>query len=158
MAIAGVSLSPLHHIPSSAPGCSTYLNTSIIRAPSNEGDLAPLALSARQIVVEVVDGVSGALGQGAALGLALGVDELLAEGVPVGLLGRGLDDNRLVVVGQRVDDVLDRLAQLQLVELGDALGRDLDSVEGLGRGSGLWGVSWGLLGLLWWWAAWCGTD
>lgn len=37
------------------------------------------------------------------------------------------NDNLLVVVGKFVDDVFDRFAELELVELGDALGRDSDT-------------------------------
>lgn len=124
-----------------APDCCTYLNPRIIRAPSNERNLAPLSLPRRQIIVKVVDSVSRALGHGTRLGLGLCVDELLAEGVPVSVLRGVLDDDGLVVVGKGVDDVFDRLAQLQLVELGDALGCDLNSVGGVSvYGFGCWEV------------------
>ncbi len=63
----------------------------------------------------------------------------------------------LVVVGQLIDDVFDRLAELELVEFGDALGRDCDT----GRDTGvsrwcqdghldLHGLQWSLI--LWKWA------
>lgn len=37
------------------------------------------------------------------------------------------NDDLLVVVGQLVDDVFDRLAELELIEFGDAFGRDCDT-------------------------------
>lgn len=47
--------------------------------------------------------------------LGSGVDELLAEALPV-LVGRGLlDDNLLVVVRQLVDDVLELLGELEVI-------------------------------------------
>lgn len=61
------------------------------------------------------------------LALGGGVDELLAEVLPV-LVVRGLvNDDLLGVVRELVDDVLVLLAQLQVVVGRDALLRDLDS-------------------------------
>lgn len=63
--------------------------------------------------------------------LGLGVDELLAERLPV-IVGRGvLDDDLLVVIGELVDDVLQLLGELELVVGGDALLRDGRSAAGL---------------------------
>jgi len=62
--------------------------------------------------------------------LGLGVDELLAEVLPV-VVARGfVDDDLLVVVRELVDDVLVLLAELQVVVGGDALLRDRGSVIG----------------------------
>lgn len=105
----------------------SYLDSSIIRRPCNEGNLAPRALTRRQVVGKVIHGVSWALRQRTALGLGLGVDKLLAEAIPVGVFRGILDYDLLVVIGELVDDVLDALSELELVELGDALLRDLDT-------------------------------
>lgn len=112
---------------------STYLNSSIIRAPSNKGNLASLALPAREIIIKIINRISWTLGHSSRLGLGLGIDELLAEGVPVGFGASIFDDDGLVVVGEGVDDVFDGFAELELVELGDALGCDLDSMEPVRR-------------------------
>lgn len=133
MAVVAVSCcSRSYDAASSMAGAScsglSYLDTSIIWRPRNESDLRSRALTAGKAVLKVVNGVSWALGQSTRLGLGLGVDKLLTESIPVGLLGGVLDDDGLVVVGERVDDVFDRLAKLELVELGDALWCDLDSI------------------------------
>lgn len=62
--------------------------------------------------------------------LGLGVDELLAEVLPVAVVRGVVDDDLLVVVGQLVDDVLVLLAELQIVVGGDALLRDRGSING----------------------------
>ena len=107
----------------------SYLDSSIIRRPCDEGNLASRTLARRQVVGKVVYGVSRALGQRTALGLGLGVDKLLAEAIPVGVFRGILDHDLLVVVGELVDDVLDALAELELVELADAFLRNLDTAE-----------------------------
>ena len=56
----------------------------------------------------------------------LGIHQLVLKRLPIRIGARVLDDNLLVIVGQLVDDVFDRLAELELVELGDALRRDGD--------------------------------
>lgn len=65
-------------------------------------------------------------------GLALrgGIDELLAEGLVVGVVGRLLDDDLLVVVGQLEDDELVLLAELQVIVGGYALLGDGRSAAG----------------------------
>ena len=106
----------------------TYLYPRIIWAPSNKGDLAPLALPGCQIIIKIIHRISRPLCQLSALRLALRINQFLAELVPVSVSRSRLDDDGLVVVGEAVDDVFDRLAKLELVEGGDALGCDLDSV------------------------------
>lgn len=54
----------------------------------------------------------------------LGVDELLAENLPVTLGGGLLDDDLAVVVGQLEDDELELLGKLEVVEGVYALLRD----------------------------------
>lgn len=102
-------------------------DTGIIGGPGEEGNLVALTLARGKAVLEVVDGVAGALANSTALGLGLGVDQLLAEVVIV-LIGRGLlDDDLLVVVRELVDDVLVLLGELELVVGRYALLRDLRS-------------------------------
>jgi hypothetical protein len=107
----------------------SYLDPSIIRRPRDEGDLASLALARRQVVCEIVHGVSWALGQRAALCLGLGVDELLPEPVPVRIFRSIFYHNLLIVIRELEDDVFDSLSELELVELRDALLRDGDTGE-----------------------------
>jgi hypothetical protein len=57
------------------------------------------------------------------------IDELLAEVVPVAILAGLLNNNLLIVVRKLVEDELDLLAELQLVECGDAVGRNGDSIQ-----------------------------
>lgn len=66
------------------------------------------------------------------------IHQLVLERLPVWIRARILDDNLFVVIGQLVDDVFDGFAQLELVELGDALGRDGDS----NASCGVSGTSW----------------
>jgi hypothetical protein len=106
------------------PRLCTHVLRSIIRHPADESDLAALALAAGRVVLDVVDGVAAADALVALAVLALGADELLAESVVVGLGGLFLDDNLLPVVGDLEDDPLEALAELELVEGGDALGSD----------------------------------
>ena len=82
---------------------------------------APLAL-ASSVVLDIVDGVSATDALVSSSVLALCVEELLAEDGVVGLSGRVLDDDLLPVVRDLVDDPLGRLAELEVVECGDALG------------------------------------
>jgi hypothetical protein len=99
---------------------------------------APLAL-ASSVVFEIVDGVSATNALVSSSVLALCVEELLTEDGVVGLGRRVLDDNLLPVVRDLVDDPLGRLAELEVVECGDALGRNRNTVTGLsapGRGQG----------------------
>lgn len=103
----------------------------IIGAPRDEGDLGARAFAALELVRDVVDGVAAADALLAPLVLALGVDELLAEGRPVVYVGRLLDDDLFPVVADLVDDVLGVLAQLELVEGADALRRDGNTGGGL---------------------------
>jgi hypothetical protein len=111
----------------------------IIRRPGNEGDLGTRALAVLELVLDVEDGVAAADALLALAVLALGVEQLLAEHVEVGLVGCLLNDNLLPVVADLVDDPLEVLAELQLVEGADALGCDGDTgtallVEGWRQG------------------------
>ena len=65
----------------------------------------------------------------------LGIHQLVLERLPIRIGARVLDDNLFVIIGQLVDDVFDRLAELELVELGDALWRDGNSGGGISRPS-----------------------
>lgn len=100
----------------------------IVGDPREEADLVALALTG--VVLDVVDGVAATEALFALLVLALGGDELLAEGVVVVVGGGLLNDNLLPVVGDLVDDPLGALAQLQVVEGGDTLGSDGNTEEG----------------------------
>ena len=83
-------------------------------APHVEEDLVAEALS--RVKLKVVDGPA-----------ALGLGQVLEEGV-VALVGRRLEDDNLGVVGRHaVDDVLGLLAGLELLERRQALLGDLDS-------------------------------
>jgi hypothetical protein len=116
--------------PQPLPHQQTYVLRRIIRRPADECDLAPGALTALELVLNVEDGVAAADALLALAVLALCAQQLLAEHVKVGFLGRLLDDNLLPVVADLVDDPFDVLAELQLVEGADALGRDGDTGDG----------------------------
>src|SRR5262245_28339659 len=94
----------------------------------------PLALARGESVFEIVYGISRALADSAlaacswqpylgvfatgptyALGLRCGVDQLVAECLPVLVARVLLDDDLLVVVGQLEDDVFVLLGELQVV-------------------------------------------
>jgi hypothetical protein len=94
----------------------------IIRAPTNKRNLIPLPLPTLQLILDIKHRISSANAFLSATVLALGVDELLAEGGVVAVRGRLFDHNLLPVVADLVDDVADRLAELQLVEFRDAFG------------------------------------
>ena len=106
----------------------TYVLWRIIWCPADESDLAPGALAVVKLVLDIENGVATTNALLAAAVLALGVEQLLTEDVEVGLLGSLLDDNLLPVVADLVDDPLDILAELELVEGANALGRDGDTV------------------------------
>lgn len=72
------------------------------------------------------------------LALGGGVDELLAEVVPVLVVGSLLDDNLLVVVAELVDDVLVLLGELQVVVGSDALLADGGSIKRGDVGLAIW--------------------
>jgi hypothetical protein len=95
----------------------------IIWRPADECNLAPGTLARVKLVLDIEHGVAAANALLALAVLALGVEQLLAEGVKVCFLGRLLNDNLFPVVADLVDDPLDILAELQLVECADALGR-----------------------------------
>jgi len=97
---------------------------SIIRAPGDEGNLGPSSLAALKIVFDVEDGITATDALLAAAVLALSIQELLAEGVEVGVVGGFFDDDFFPVVGDLVDDPFEVFAELELVELGDAVGVD----------------------------------
>ena len=102
----------------------TYVLRRIIWRPADKSDLAPGALSAFELVLDVEHGVATANALLALAVLALGVEELLTEDGPVSLLGGLLNNNLLPVVADLVDDPLGVLAELELVEGADALGCD----------------------------------
>ena len=62
------------------------------------------------------------------------IHQLTLERLPIWISARVLDDNLFVVIGEFVDNVFDRFAELELIEFGDAVRRDGDT----GRS---WGVS-----------------
>jgi len=105
-------------------GFKTYVLRRIIGGPRDEGDLGACALAVLELVLDVEDTVTAANALLALAVLALGVEELLTEDGPVSLLGGLLDNNLLPVVTDLVDDPLGVLAELELVEGGDALGCD----------------------------------
>lgn len=117
----------------------------------------PCTLTASEFILDIVHGVPGSLADGslvltvssdprfrnsgqelAVLGrmatyvlvLGLGVDELLAEILPVAVVRSLVDDDLLVVIGELVDDVFVLLVELQIVVGGDAFLRDRGSVIG----------------------------
>lgn len=92
------------------------LDTGIIGGPGNEGDLVSDTIARGQAVLEVVNGVTGTLANGASSALGGSVDELLTEVLPVAVVGGVLDNDLLVVVGELVDNVLVLLVKLQVVE------------------------------------------
>lgn len=115
----------------------------IIRAPGNKRDLVARALTALELVLDIEDGIAAANALLAAAVLALRVEQLVAEGVVVRVRRRLLDDDFLPVVADLVNDPLQRLAELEVVEGADALGRDGDTarVVSVGASEGI-GVSW----------------
>jgi hypothetical protein len=130
---------PLVSTSTASPARATHVLRGIIRRPGNEGDLGTRALAVLELVLDVEDGVAAADALLALAVLALGVEQLLAEHVEVGLVGCLLNDNLLPVVADLVDDPLEVLAELQLVEGADALGCDGDTgtallVEGWRQG------------------------
>lgn len=127
----------------------------IVGHPADEGDLAALALAAGSVVLDVVDGVAAANALDTLAILALGVDQLLAESVVVGLGGGLLDDDLLPVIGDLEDDPLQALAELELVEGSDALGSDGDTEGGCQFAVGLWMGTF-LAVWLWWVMEGCG--
>jgi energy-converting hydrogenase Eha subunit B len=102
----------------------TYVLGRVIGSPRDEGDLGACTLTVLELVLDVENSVTAANALLALAVLALGVEELLAEDRPVSLLGCLLNNNLLPVVADLVDDPLGVLAELELVEGADALGRD----------------------------------
>lgn len=66
------------------------------------------------------------------------IHQLTLERLPVWIRARVLDDNLFVVIGELVDNVFDRFAELELIEFGDAVGRNGDT----GRSSVISGTNW----------------
>jgi hypothetical protein len=97
------------------------LDASIIRGPGDEGDLVSDTIARGQVVLEVVNGVTGTLANGASFALGGSVDERLTEVLPLLAVGSLLDNNLLVVVRELVDDELVLLVKLKLVECGNAV-------------------------------------
>lgn len=122
----------------------SHLDSGFVWGPGDECNLAsvnaldqflrmynlsiPNSFAVRKLVVEVLDCVSATNALLALLVLGLGVDKLRAELLPILALGQILNHNLGLVVGQLEDDVLYLLALLELVELGDTVLIDLDSV------------------------------
>lgn len=100
----------------------THVLRRIIWRPADECDLAPGALARLELVLDIEYSIAAANALLALAVLALRVEQLLAENIKVGFLGRLLDDNLFPVVADLVDDPLDVLAELELVERADALG------------------------------------
>ena len=125
---------------------------SIIRCPADKGNLAPRALATVKVVLDIKDGIAATNALLAAAVLALGVEQLLAEDVKVCLLRCLLDNDLFPVVADLVDYPLDVLAELELIEGANALGRDGDTAGLVStRGTGLGrGVGWPS----WWWTWW----
>jgi len=98
---------------------------SIIGHPADESDLVACTLAL--VKLHVVHSVAAANARLALLVVALGVDQLLPESLVVGLGGRLLDNDLLVVVGDLEDDPLGALAEFEVVEGSDALGSDGDT-------------------------------
>jgi hypothetical protein len=95
----------------------------IIWRPADECNLAPGTLARVQVVLDIEHGIAATNALLALAVFALCVEKLLTEGIEVGFLGGLFDDNLFPVVADLVDDPLDILAELQLVECADALGR-----------------------------------
>lgn len=89
-------------------------------------DCVPLAL-AGNLVLDIVDSVTRG---GAALAV-LGIGELVAEDLVVLVLADGVYDDRLLVIGDLVDDVLGlAVAPAEVLEGSDAVILDLNTVGG----------------------------
>jgi hypothetical protein len=95
----------------------------IIRAPADKGDLVTRALSGVQVVLDIEDGIATADALLASPVLALCVQQLVAEGVVIRVLGGLLDDDLFPVITDLVNDPFDVLAELELVERANALWR-----------------------------------
>jgi hypothetical protein len=95
----------------------------IIWRPADECNLAPGTLARVQVVLDIEHGIAATNALLALAVFALCVEKLLTEGIEVGFLGGLFNDNLFPVVADLVDDPLDILAELQLVECADALGR-----------------------------------
>jgi hypothetical protein len=113
---------------SAAPRCSdkqmlnvTHILRRIIGAPSNERNLGPRSLATGQIILDIVDGIATTDSLLAPAVLALGVEQLFAEHVEVGLVGRLLHHDLFPVVADLVDYPFNVFAELELVELADAV-------------------------------------
>lgn len=88
----------------------------------------PCSLTVLQLVLKVINSVSRALALLPPMP-RLCIQQFVLECLPVWIRARVLDDNLFVIIGQLVDDVFERFAKLELIELGDALGRDGDSSD-----------------------------
>lgn len=127
----------------------SIVSADVASSIAREKTSIPLTLAGSEAVLEVVDGVAGTLANGAlcetsapklpdclftvpgptySLGLGGGVDQLLAEDLPVGVVRSLLDDNLAVVVRELENNVLVLLIQLEVVVRRDALLRDGRSV------------------------------
>lgn len=105
---------------------------SIIRHPTDKRNLAPGALTTLELILDIKHRIPPTNALLALLVLALGVEQLFAEGGVIRAGGGLLDHDLLVVVRDLVDDPLGGFAQLEVVEGLDAFGGDGDTV-GIGR-------------------------
>jgi hypothetical protein len=119
-ALADLSL----HFPETA---NTHMQRCIVRAPSNESDLAPRPLATLQLILDIEHSIAPANDLLALAVLALCVDQLFTEYVPVTLRRSFLNDDFLPVVADLVDDPFERLLELQILECSDAFRGDRDA-------------------------------
>jgi hypothetical protein len=99
----------------------THILRRIIWAPRNKSDLGPRSLATRQIILNIVDSIATADALLALAVLALGAEQFVAEHVIVGLVGRLFHHDLFPVVADLVDYPFEVFAELQLVELADAV-------------------------------------
>lgn len=102
----------------------THKHRSITRHPTNKSNPIPLPLPTFQLKLNIVDSVAGARFTLA----VLGIDQLLAEIVVIGIIGGFFDDDLCLVVADFEDDVLLlAAAEAEFVEGGYAVGVDRDA-------------------------------
>ena len=111
-------------------GEHTHVLRSHVWTPGNKSDLAPASLPSLEFILDIVHGISASDALVPPLVLALGVHQLVAKVVVVGLLGCLLDDDFFPVVADLVDNPLDVLVEFELIEGADAFGVDGDSRRG----------------------------
>jgi hypothetical protein len=123
---------------------------SIVRAPRDEGNLAPerllayatspllhpssvpLALAALQVILDIEDRIATTDALNTLLVLALSVQELLPEDAVVGVRRGLLNDDLFPVIADLVNDPFGALSKLQLVEGLDTLRGNRNTIDGGG--------------------------